>query len=90
MRWETEGLQTVGIVCLVIMFLKLMHLLGLIDIAEHGETDPPPPRGAGRGGGGGTFGEGGVFLSQLWCMFVMCDLKLIRSHAQQVGKEIFF
>ncbi|XP_034451936.1 calsenilin-like isoform X1 [Hippoglossus hippoglossus] len=33
-RWETEGLQTVGIVCLVIMFLKLMHLLGLIDITE--------------------------------------------------------
>uniref|UniRef100_A0A8C6TGG1 Potassium voltage-gated channel interacting protein 3 n=1 Tax=Neogobius melanostomus TaxID=47308 RepID=A0A8C6TGG1_9GOBI len=32
--WETEGLQTVGIVCLVIMFLKLMHLLGLIDITE--------------------------------------------------------
>ena len=37
-RWETEGLQTVGIVCLVIMFLKLMHLLGLIDITETGET----------------------------------------------------
>lgn len=36
-RWETEGLQTVGIVCLVIMFLKLMHLLGLIDITETGE-----------------------------------------------------
>ncbi|CAG09619.1 unnamed protein product, partial [Tetraodon nigroviridis] len=35
-RWETEGLQTVGIVCLVIMFLKLMHLLGLIDITETG------------------------------------------------------
>lgn len=38
-RWETEGLQTVGIVCLVIMFLKLMHLLGLIDITETGETN---------------------------------------------------
>lgn len=37
-RWETEGLQTVGIVCLVIMFLKLMHLLGLIDITETGEA----------------------------------------------------
>lgn len=37
-RWETEGLQTVGIVCLVIMFLKLMHLLGLIDITETGEV----------------------------------------------------
>ena len=49
MRWETEGLQTVGIVCLVIMFLKLMHLLGLIDITEHGETNPP---GAGRAGAG--------------------------------------
>ena len=48
MRWETEGLQTVGIVCLVIMFLKLMHLLGLIDITEHGEREPPP--GAGREG----------------------------------------
>lgn len=36
-RWETEGLQTVGIVCLVLMFLKLMHLLGLIDITETGE-----------------------------------------------------
>lgn len=36
-RWETEGLQTVGIVCLVFMFLKLMHLLGLIDITETGE-----------------------------------------------------
>ncbi|CAB1322113.1 unnamed protein product [Coregonus sp. 'balchen'] len=33
-RWESEGLQTVGIVCLVLMFLKLMHLLGLIDITE--------------------------------------------------------
>lgn len=38
-RWETEGLQTVGIVCLVFMFLKLMHLLGLIDITETGEAD---------------------------------------------------
>lgn len=36
-RWETEGLQTVGIVCLVFMFLKLMHLLGLIDITETGD-----------------------------------------------------
>lgn len=40
-RWETEGLQTVGIVCLVIMFLKLMHLLGLIDITETGNPNPP-------------------------------------------------
>lgn len=38
-RWETEGLQTVGIVCLVFMFLKLMHLLGLIDITETGERE---------------------------------------------------
>ncbi|KAJ3603548.1 hypothetical protein NHX12_028293 [Muraenolepis orangiensis] len=38
-RWETEGLQTVGIVCLVIMFLKLMHLLGLINITEHEGLD---------------------------------------------------
>lgn len=42
-RWETEGLQTVGIVCLVIMFLKLMHLLGLIDITETGETPNQSP-----------------------------------------------
>ncbi len=38
-RWDTEGLQTVGIVCLVIMFLKLLHLLGLIDITEAGERE---------------------------------------------------
>ncbi|XP_076846440.1 Kv channel interacting protein 3a, calsenilin isoform X5 [Brachyhypopomus gauderio] len=38
-RWETEGLQTVGIVCLVFMFLKLMHLLGLIDITETDSSD---------------------------------------------------
>ncbi|KAI5622117.1 Kv channel interacting protein 3a, calsenilin isoform X6 [Silurus asotus] len=38
-RWETEGLQTVGIVCLVFMFLKLMHLLGLIDITEEDSSD---------------------------------------------------
>lgn len=38
-RWETEGLQTVGIVCLVLMFLKLMHLLGLIDITETGKRE---------------------------------------------------
>ncbi|KAI7797900.1 putative calsenilin-like, partial [Triplophysa rosa] len=37
-RWETEGLQTVGIVCLVLMFLKLMHLLGLIDITETADS----------------------------------------------------
>ncbi|KAI2661500.1 Calsenilin [Labeo rohita] len=46
-RWETEGLQTVGIVCLVIMFLKLMHLLGLIDITETESVTPstkPPFR----------------------------------------------
>lgn len=61
-RWETEGLQTVGIVCLVIMFLKLMHLLGLIDITETGE--PTWERGSEeeeeeddmkRGGWSGTF-----------------------------------
>lgn len=49
-RWETEGLQTVGIVCLVIMFLKLMHLLGLIDITETGEMTWD---GCSNGGGGG-------------------------------------
>lgn len=53
-RWETEGLQTVGIVCLVIMFLKLMHLLGLIDITETGEATTQGNRGAEPGQEGRT------------------------------------
>lgn len=32
--WETEGLQTVGIVVLVIASIKLLHLLGLISFSE--------------------------------------------------------
>lgn len=34
MVWETEGLQTVGIVVLVCASLKLLHLLGLINFSE--------------------------------------------------------
>uniref|UniRef100_A0AAV2KMQ0 Uncharacterized protein n=1 Tax=Knipowitschia caucasica TaxID=637954 RepID=A0AAV2KMQ0_KNICA len=32
--WETEGLQTVGIVVLVFASIKLLHLLGLISFSE--------------------------------------------------------
>ncbi len=32
--WETEGLQTVGIVVLVFASIKLLHLLGLINFSE--------------------------------------------------------
>ncbi|XP_075999833.1 Kv channel-interacting protein 4 [Genypterus blacodes] len=32
--WETEGLQTVGIVVLVFASLKLLHILGLISFSE--------------------------------------------------------
>lgn len=32
--WETEGLQTVGIVILVFASIKLLHLLGLISFSE--------------------------------------------------------
>lgn len=32
--WETEGLQTLGIVVLVCASLKLLHLLGLISFSE--------------------------------------------------------
>ena len=32
--WETEGLQTVGIVVIVCASLKLLHLLGLINFSE--------------------------------------------------------
>lgn len=32
--WETEGLQTLGIVVIVCASLKLLHLLGLISFSE--------------------------------------------------------
>ncbi|CAM4530549.1 unnamed protein product [Leuciscus chuanchicus] len=32
--WETEGLQTLGIVLIVCASLKLLHLLGLINFSE--------------------------------------------------------
>lgn len=32
--WETEGLQTVGIVVLVFASIKLLHILGLISFSE--------------------------------------------------------
>lgn len=44
--WETEGLQTVGIVVLVVASIKLLHLLGLISFSE-GKT-PPGGRRDGR------------------------------------------
>uniref|UniRef100_A0A803TYG9 Kv channel-interacting protein 4 n=1 Tax=Anolis carolinensis TaxID=28377 RepID=A0A803TYG9_ANOCA len=34
LEWESEGLQTVGIVVIIFASLKLLHLLGLIDFAE--------------------------------------------------------
>lgn len=42
--WETEGLQTVGIVVLVFASIKLLHLLGLISFSE-GKTGGGPRRG---------------------------------------------
>lgn len=32
--WETEGLQTVGIVVLVVASIKLLHILGIINFSE--------------------------------------------------------
>lgn len=32
--WETEGLQTLGIVVLVFASIKLLHLMGLISFSE--------------------------------------------------------
>lgn len=61
-RWETEGLQTVGIVCLVIMFLKLMHLLGLIDITETGETTWDRCSNGGRNMKGARWGKNTLTL----------------------------
>ena len=37
--WETEGLQTVGIVVLVCASIKLLHLLGIIDFSEGKEVE---------------------------------------------------
>ena len=34
LEWESEGLQTVGIVVIICASLKLLHLLGLIDFSE--------------------------------------------------------
>ncbi|KAM6362259.1 Kv channel-interacting protein 4 isoform 1-T1 [Alca torda] len=34
LEWESEGLQTVGIVVIIFASLKLLHLLGLIDFSE--------------------------------------------------------
>lgn len=47
--WETEGLQTVGIVVLVIASIKLLHLLGLISFSEGRKTE-----GGSEGGGKST------------------------------------
>lgn len=59
--WETEGLQTVGIVVLVIASIKLLHLLGLISFSE-GKTlarSPPSPAPSPPGGAlvGGKLSE---------------------------------
>uniref|UniRef100_A0A3B3UW37 Kv channel-interacting protein 4 n=1 Tax=Poecilia latipinna TaxID=48699 RepID=A0A3B3UW37_9TELE len=37
--WETEGLQTVGIVVLVFASIKLLHILGLISFSEDSVED---------------------------------------------------
>lgn len=34
LEWESEGLQTVGIVVIICASLKLLHLLGLIDFSQ--------------------------------------------------------
>lgn len=53
LEWESEGLQTVGIVVIICASLKLLHLLGLIDFSE-GKRGRPQ-------------GEGGVgALGQVW------------------------
>lgn len=84
-RWETEGLQTVGIVCLVIMFLKLMHLLGLIDITETGEMIWDR---CCNGGGGGKKDErrhGATFLGFLFfALFVQLSWVFC-----QEGSEVY-
>ncbi|XP_078535009.1 Kv channel-interacting protein 4 [Lissotriton helveticus] len=38
-EWESEGLQTLGIVVIVCASLKLLHLLGLIDFSEDNVED---------------------------------------------------
>lgn len=45
--WETEGLQTVGIVVLVFASIKLLHLLGLINFSE-GKTHMGKQEDSGR------------------------------------------
>lgn len=47
LEWESEGLQTVGIVVIICASLKLLHLLGLIDFSEGKVVAPsvlPPVR----------------------------------------------
>ncbi|EHH53587.1 hypothetical protein EGM_14260 [Macaca fascicularis] len=39
LEWESEGLQTVGIVVIICASLKLLHLLGLIDFSEDSVED---------------------------------------------------
>ncbi|KAK9399260.1 Kv channel-interacting protein 4-like [Crotalus adamanteus] len=39
LEWESEGLQTVGIVVIIVASLKLLHLLGLIDFSEDSIED---------------------------------------------------
>ncbi|XP_077790554.1 Kv channel-interacting protein 4 isoform X3 [Podarcis muralis] len=39
LEWESEGLQTVGIVVIIFASLKLLHLLGLIDFTEDSVED---------------------------------------------------
>nr|XP_014429970.1 Kv channel-interacting protein 4 isoform X1 [Pelodiscus sinensis] len=39
LEWESEGLQTVGIVVIIFASLKLLHLLGLIDFSEDSVED---------------------------------------------------
>lgn len=49
LEWESEGLQTVGIVVIICASLKLLHLLGLIDFSE-GKVVAPTLCGLGRSG----------------------------------------
>lgn len=40
LEWESEGLQTVGIVVIICASLKLLHLLGLIDFSQGKVVSP--------------------------------------------------
>lgn len=51
--WETEGLQTVGIVVLLCASIKLLHLLGLINFSEGKTLTRDRVRGRGRKKEGG-------------------------------------